>query len=94
MAAQKIVSKADARLPNRGEVIIQRSPVESSTQAGKIELTHACGIDEGLAGLIGQRRIHITEMAKFVIRSAHKLIAETEIQGQVAGSAIVVLHEP
>src|SRR5580693_440476 len=94
VAAQKIVSKADARLPNRGEFIVQRSPIEGSAQARKIELTHACGVDEGLPGLIGQLRIHITQMAKLVVRGTYKLVAETEIQRQVPGRAIVILCEP
>src|ERR1700676_5218594 len=50
VAAKQVVGEADARLPNRGVFILESSLIEGSTQAGKLESTYACGVDEGLSG--------------------------------------------
>src|SRR5258708_15252189 len=65
-----------------------------SRKPRQLELVDAGRIDEGLPGRVGQQRIGVADVAKFIIGSAQKLVAKAQVQGQALGRAIIVLRKP
>src|SRR5258708_19311220 len=65
-----------------------------SRKPRQLELVDAGRIDEGLPGRVGQQRIGVADVAKFIIGSAQKLVAKAQVQGQALGRTIIVLSKP
>jgi len=93
VASGQGVSETDAWLPNGSPVIVQPRVRLRSREARQLTCSRS-RVDERLPGRVGQLRIGVADVAKFIVRSAKKLVAKAQVQGQALGRTIVVLHKP